>query len=150
MNVAECFRDATGAWTGINLLRMMPDDQYGQSDATATVHVVARGNGATMSYTWADGDKPQDGHLLITNGEQDGTASAVWLDSWHQSPQWMVLHGTVDDVGRITVEGTYPEDNAWRITIVPAGGELRMTMHNIMPSMDLDYQAVEVTFQRTN
>jgi hypothetical protein len=99
--------------------------------------------------SWAEEGKPQDGVLLITNGDSPGSVRAVWVDSWHQSPQWMELSGSIDDGGVIRLEGTYPEDNRWRVIIDPTDAEqVRMAMDNVMPSYDVDYQVVEAAYKR--
>lgn len=149
MNLEHCLSALEGSWLGTNRLRMMPGDPY--VDSAAEVHVtgVAGGHAMAMTYTWADGGRPQDGHLLITNGQAPGTAAAIWLDSWHQSPQWMELGGPIDDAGVVRLDGSYGQANAWRITVeVAAEDRLKVTMDNVVPEMDLDYRVVEMTCRR--
>jgi hypothetical protein len=142
-------RAVVGDWTGTNRKRMMPTDDYTETPATAAITIAAQGNAVTFAYTWAEEGKPQDGVLLITNGDAPGSVRAVWVDSWHQSPQWMELSGSIDDGGVIRLEGTYPEDNRWRVIIDPTDADqVRMAMDNVMPSYDVDYQVVEAAYKR--
>lgn len=128
-------------------MRLMPDDPYTESAATAHVRLAARGNLATVAYTWTTEDTEQDGLLLLGDGEDPGTAVAVWCDSWHQSPQWMTCSGRIDE-GRITLDGKYAggDDVAgWRIRVdATAARTLRIAMDNVIP--EADYQVVESTY----
>lgn len=146
MNVEKSLADVSGDWTGSNKMRILPDSEYSDTAATAKVSLVAQGRSATIGYTWADDGKPQDGVLLITDGDEPGAVAAVWVDSWHQSPQWMVLDGSVDEHGVIRLKGSYAA-GGWRIAVDPSDSDrLRLTMDNIYE--DLDYQAVEATYER--
>jgi hypothetical protein len=145
MRVSDALADLLGTWTGTNRLRVMPTDPWVESAATATVARVADGAFLTIAYTWAESGAPQDGLLLLGDGPTLGHAVATWVDSWHQSPEWMVLRGEVDD-GPVHLEGRYSPDALWRIHLVPAAEHWTMTMDNVMPGND--YPAVEVTFDR--
>lgn len=151
MDVKKSLGDLTGNWIGTNKLRVMPTDPYGESAATATITTAANGCLTTIVYTWADGDTPQDGFLAITSGQDPHEAVAVWVDTWHQSPQWMNLSGTISDTGVISLRGTYgAEDDrgGWRIHIHPIDATtVRITMDNIYT--DLDYQVVEANYSRS-
>lgn len=147
MRVTTAMAAVTGQWIGTNLLRVMPDDPYRESAATATVGTVAQGGFLTVAYSWADGDDPQDGLLLVGDGPAPGQAIATWVDSWHQSPEWMVLRGTVaEDGGAVHLEGRYSPDAQWRIHLLADGGGWRLAMDNVMPGFD--YPAVEATFRQ--
>jgi Protein of unknown function (DUF1579) len=144
MRISDALAGLVGSWTGTNRLRVMPTDPWAESAATATVARVADGAFVTIAYTWADGDAPQDGLLLVGDGPTLGHAVATWVDSWHQSPEWMVLRGEVDDGGAVHLEGRYSPDALWRIHLTPAGQRWVMAMDNVMPGND--YPAVEARF----
>jgi hypothetical protein len=130
----ESLADHVGAWTGTNQFRLMPDDPFQTSPATAQVSVAARGNLTTIAYTWAHPDDgPQEGLLVVAPGEEPHAVVTMWGDSWHQSPTPRVLHGTIDD-GRIVVRYEYGDDWWWVITIDAATGDaLVMQMDNVVP-----------------
>lgn len=146
MSIERSLSNVAGGWAGYNRMRVLPDDAYAESAATASVALVAQGKAATITYTWADGGQPQDGALLLTNDERPGLVDAAWVDSWHQGPQWMTLRGTIDDDGVIRLAGSYG-GGGWRVAIDPTAEEqLRMTMDNIFEASD--YQVVEASYRR--
>lgn len=152
MDVGEALEQLTGDWVGTNRKRMMPTDPFAESDGRLTVGLTARGSFVTLTYTWVDEGIPQDGLLLIGSGSEPDTAVATWVDSWHQSPQWMVLTGTVDSGGTIRLAGVYSfsagEEAGWQITIDPGGGNaLRVTMDNVPPGEE-PYPAMDTTYHR--
>lgn len=169
MNIVECLAPLSGSWQGRNLMRFMPTDEYQESGSTATVKATAR-DFVTLEYTWSYEGQPQNGLLLLGSGPKadvgptsDGTGAsgarpsenhveAVWVDSFHSTPTWLTLSGTVDDDGVVRLTGSYPApegpDWGWQIHIDPGDGNGgRMTMHNVVPGYD-PYQAVEATYLR--
>ncbi|WP_205660466.1 DUF1579 family protein [Amycolatopsis antarctica] len=147
MTILRNLHEAAGDWQGTNLMRMMPDDEYSPSAATASVGVAAGGHAVTVAYTWSHEGEPQDGVLLVTAGREPGTAAVAWIDSWHQNPHWMVCEGRLGDDGDIRVEGSYGRDAGWRLRLGAAGGRsLRIAMDNLGPGMD--YQVVDASFSR--
>ena len=141
MSVVDHLAPLFGSWQGTNLLRLMPTDDYQSSPATATVGVTAL-RFVSVAYTWADGDAPQDGLILI--GGTADEASAVWVDSWHTGPTWMSFTGGVED-DELRLNGTYPAEEGpdwgWQIHVRPRDAVL--TMHNIVPGSE-PYQVVEL------
>jgi hypothetical protein len=141
-----------GQWAGSNRLHVVwltPPVQ--DSDTTASVSLAAQGQFLAISYTWAYEGKPQDGLLLIGSGEAANSVKAVWIDSWHMSDKFMLLEGTVEPSGSISMRGAYAAppgpDWGWRIVIEPGDAAFRMTMHNISPEGE-EIPAVEATFAR--
>lgn len=148
MRAGECLSAAAGEWAGTNRLRMMPTDAYRASDTRATVSLAAQGNVVSIAYTWAEDGAPQEGLLVIGDGAASSEVVAVWIDSWHQHPQWMTCDGRVSEAGVVTVEGSYAVDAGWRIAIDPGEGTaLRISMENVMPGEEA-YQVVEATYAR--
>lgn len=152
MRVAERFAAVTGEWTGVNNLRMMPDDEFRGSDGSATIATQSRGNIATIAYTWSDFDgQPQAGLLVLSDGEGEGEVSAIWSDSWHQHPQWLPMTGSVSAGGVISVRGIYgagDEQGSWWIHLDPTdAARLTMTMDNEWMDSG-QYEVVRATFAR--
>lgn len=152
MKIVECLAPFMGSWRGVNRLRMLPTDEYQDSAARATVSVTAQ-EFVTIAYTWSDGDKPQNGLLLLGGtSDPEGAAAAVWVDSWHSAPAWMNLTGSIGDDGvvRLTCSYAVPPgpDWDWQIHIDPGDGNGgTITMHNVLPG-EAAYQAVEVIYDR--
>lgn len=151
MKIVECLAPFMGSWQGINRLRMLPTDEYRDSVASATVRTTAR-EFVTIAYTWAEGDEPQDGLLLLGGTPDPSAATAVWVDSWHSGPAWMNLSGTIGDDGVVRLAGSYAAppgpDWGWQIHLEPGDGHGgRITMHNVVPG-EAAYQAVEVICDR--
>ena len=148
MDLAGLIARVAGSWEGVNRLRLMPDDEYAESTATASIRVVA-GQFASIAYTWFDGDVPQDG-LAVIEGPLDDL-KAVWMDSWHSSPAWMTFTGR-EQGGTLVLEGSYAAgsgpDWGWNIHVhVDEQSHPRLTMHNVMPGHD-PYQVVELELHR--
>ena len=152
MQIVECLAPFTGTWQGHNLMRFMPTDEYQESASAATVAVTAK-DFVTIEYTWAHEGQPQNGLLLLGPGPEDGPgATAVWVDSFHATPQWLTLSGNIDHHGVVRLACTYPApegpDWGWQIHIEPGDGNGgRITMHNLVPGHD-PYQVVEATYRR--
>lgn len=142
MRIVEFLAPFMGSWDGTNDLRIMPADGYRRSPSGVAVSVTAR-DFATISYTWSEDAKPQDGLLLL--GGTAAAAAAVWADSWHTAKAWLSLAGAVGSDGVLRLTGSYaaPEgpDWGWQIHISPA--ERRITMHNVVPGHE-PYQVVEL------
>lgn len=134
-----------GDWSGTNRMRLMPDDPYTESPATAQVRPAAHSHIHTIAYTWTADGEMHDGLLLL--GPQAGSdgVAAVWCDSWHQSPHWMTLSGGAEG-GDITVRGDYGEDAGWRIHLAAGTDQFVITMHNVVPGHD--YPVVEARYHR--
>ncbi|MET4223423.1 DUF1579 family protein [Oerskovia enterophila] len=149
MRIVECLAPVLGQWQGVHRQRLLPTDEFVASDATASVTVTAR-EYVSLAYTWSDGDAPQEGLLLLSGGSGPEGVSAVWLDSWHSSPAWMLFAGTVGEDGVVRLTGSYaaPEgpDWGWQIFVAPVeGGGGRMTMLNLVPG-EAPYEAVEAVY----
>lgn len=147
MDLREFTDQVAGDWVGVNRLRLMPDDDYAESAATASVRIVA-GQFASFAYTWFDGDAAQDG-LVVIQGPLDDL-SAVWMDSWHCAPAWMTFAGRAGD-GTLALEGSYPAppgpDWGWQIHVGIHDSRPRLTMHNQVPGSD-PYQVVDLDLRQ--
>jgi hypothetical protein len=142
----EPVAELAGRWVGTNRFRLMPDDEFTPSDATAGVYRHAKGIAVVITYTWTESGVDQEGVLLVSRAAEDGV-QAVWLDSWHQSPSWMLLTGVSHD-GVITLNGSYAEGGEWQIIVDPSDG-LRLRMRNAVPGVDL-YDVVDTDFTRAD
>lgn len=136
MTIVESLAPLAGTWKGVNRLRLMPTDEFRESEASATVAVTAK-DYITVAYTWSEDGQPQNGLLLVSE------AGAVWVDSWHSSPQWLLLDREPDGGdGEIRLAGTYATDWGWRIHLQPAAA--RIVMFNAPPGHD-PYDVVEIS-----
>jgi hypothetical protein len=151
MRIVECLAPLVGRWQGVHRQRLLPTDEFVASAATASVSVTAR-EFVSLAYTWSDGDAPQEGLLLLSGGTGEDGVQGVWVDSWHQSPEWMIFSGTASDDGVVRLAGSYaaPEgpDWGWQVVLAPIeGGGGRMTMLNLVPGYD-PYEAVEAVYDQ--
>lgn len=148
MGVRTSLESLAGTWIGVKGMRFMPTDPFTESPSTAHVTITAH-NLMTITYSWSNEDGPQDGMLLIGDGSAPQQADAIWVDSFHQTPRWMVLQGAIDDSGGIWLEGVYAAppgpDWGWRIQL--SGPALQLTMLNI-PAGESPYEVVRATYTR--
>jgi hypothetical protein len=150
MTIVEALNPFLGTWRGVNRLRLLPTDEYRESEAAATVSLAAQ-NFVTVTYTWVEDGAPQDGMMLLASTAEPPGVTAVWVDSWHSSAAWMSFTGGIEADGVIRLYGSYaaPEgpDWGWQIHIESDGDTGRITMHNVVPGED-PYQAVEMAYDR--
>jgi hypothetical protein len=134
MTILAALTERAGAWTGTNGFRLMPADALHDAPATAEVSVKAGGNLAALAYTWLHpADGPQDGLLVLGPAADPPGVTALWGDSWHQSPEARVCTGT-GGVGVIKVGYEYAPGWRWEITVDPTEpGSLRLQMVNVVP-----------------
>jgi hypothetical protein len=150
MTVSEALGGLVGEWSGVNRLRIMPTDPFRDSASRAMVTLPGQGQFVSIAYTWAEAGEPQDGLILIGDGSAPREVSAIWLDAWHQHPQWMTCHGAIDETGVVRIAGTYgdePEAWGWRIAVDSDNGALRIVMANLPPGVEA-YDVVYATYQR--
>lgn len=152
MSVPGWLTACAGRWSGVNTLQdpnlMAPED----SPATAAVAVLLGGRFVRIDYTWAYRGKPQEGSLLIGGDAKTGTATAHWIDAWHNGDNVMACVGTAVEESRISLRGSYAAppgpDWGWRIDLLPGdASNFRMVMFNIWPDGREDL-AVESAFSR--
>jgi hypothetical protein len=150
MRIVDRLTPFLGAWSGVNRLRLMPTDPFRESAATAVVSITA-GEFVTVAYTWADGDQPQNGLLLLGGRRETDDASAIWVDSWHCAPEWMSFTGAVQDDG-VRVLGSYPAESGpdwgWNIHVHPGDGRGGLiAMDNVVPG-EQPYRVVEIVLNQ--
>jgi hypothetical protein len=127
--------DLAGTWSGTNGFRLMPSDPLREFPATAAVTTAAGGHLTLVTYTWQHPDDgPQDGVLLIGPTGEGDAVTATWGDSWHQQPTTMVLSGSRDADGSVSVECGYGGGWSWRIRLEIAAAGLRLLMENVVPA----------------
>lgn len=137
MRIGERLSRFVGSWGGENGLRMMPVDTYNTSPSIAEVELPAKGNVATIAYTWSDFDGvPQEGLLVVQDGPEPDQVEAVWVDTWGQHPRWMTMIGAASG-DRVSLYGTYGEgegQGGWHVHLHLDDPEtLTMTMDNTYP-----------------
>ena len=152
MNVTENYQKLVGVWDGTKKLFMSPDDPGAESNAVACVGLEAHGNFLKINYEWAFEEKPQEGLMVFGFGKESKMTS-VWIDSFHQSGDFMCCRGTIEG-DKISVKANYtqPEyaDWAWRTNLeFLTEDSFSFSMFNIEPE-GLENLAVEATFARRN
>lgn len=151
MHSEEFVRVLAGEWQGTKRLYLEPPPAPPLSspchlEATA----VAGGCFVQFDYTWTYEGADQSGVLLF-GFDDEGTASAAWIDSFHMSSKIMFCTGRAAD-GHLDVRGAYAAppgpDWGWRMAIhSSAPSELQIVMHNISPEGE-EFLAVEANFTR--
>ena len=139
MNLTEIQNNLIGDWDGKNLLRLSwvtPPDNY--SPSRLSVAPVAKGKFLLFTYTWSHENIPHEGVILLGYDNNQGVATAAWVDSWHMSGKIFSCQGTIDQQGAIDLRGSYEAppgpDWGWRITInSDSGKQLQIVMHNCTP-----------------
>ena len=142
-----------GRWRGTSrLFTPWTTPAEHDSETTAVVMPVGRGNFVTVAYTWAHEGKPCSGLLLIGRETKREVAHASWVDSWHQHEHPLTCVGEVDAAGALSVRGSYPApegpDWGWRIAIdAPDAASFRIRMYNVTPEGE-EMPAVESRYVR--
>ena len=136
MTIAEHWMALDGTWTATNALRMMPDEPYTTGPAGVEVRPGPGPGALSIRYRWHRDGSVHEGLLVVTADEGTSAAKAVWLDAFHQAPEWMELAGRHEGAGRLTLVGTYAGDWGWRISLDPTDGLPEVVMDNIPPGAD--------------
>ena len=150
MSVTENFQKLVGMWDGTNKLFMSPSDPVRDSKAVACIGLEANGKFFKINYEWSFDEKPHEGLMIFGFGKETKITS-VWVDSFHQSGDFMNCVGSIEG-GKISVKANYtqPEysDWAWRTTVeFISENAFEFTMYNVEPS-DTEHVAVEAKFER--
>jgi hypothetical protein len=139
-----------GRWQGTSTLEDPHNGIADESASTATVTPVLAGRFVRIDYAWSYDGKPQEGSLLIGLQKKAGTATAHWIDSFHNGDKVMACTGSVAEDGTVSVRGSYAAppgpDWGWRIDVIP-GETLRIVHHNVWPE-GKEELAVESAYTR--
>jgi len=123
----------------------MPQDDFVRGGASAVVRTVAGGLATQIDYSYDHADGPQSGMLLLQVAQD--RASAVFLDTFHQFPAWLMLIGTAHANG-LEVKANYAPGFEWIIAVTWASADSwRLLMSNAMAEVG-SYLAVEMDFRR--
>jgi hypothetical protein len=150
MSVTQNFHKLVGMWDGSNRLTMAPEDPVRESESMACVGLEANGKFLKINYEWSFDGKPHEG-LMIYGFGKESKMTSVWIDSFHQSGDFMNCVGTIEG-DKISVKAYYtqPEyaDWAWRTTVEFINeNEFEFTMYNVFPDGN-EAVAVESKFAR--
>ena len=150
MSIPSALSGLVGIWKATHRLWLHPGNPVRESEATATVALIAHNRFLHIAYTWSD-DGPQDGLLLIGQVDQSGQINASWIDSWHNGDNLMNCVGHLTNDGAFSVKGSYAvpsgPDWGWRIVVKPEAETWRLIMYNITPEGG-EHLAVEAVFSR--
>ena len=152
MTPAATLSDLVGEWTGDNKLWVIPGEPVRESATAARVSLVAGGRYLVLDYTWAEGGKPQDGHLVVRLASDTTDVDMVWVDSWHQGASFLRLAGIEKSSASVSALGSYaaPPGPAWgwRIAFTAESKDrYAMRMWNITPDGQ-ELLAVEAVYKR--
>lgn len=134
----------TTSWTGTNGFRLYPHEDFASGPSAATLTPVAGGTALALDYTWVHPEQgQQSGHLVIGSAHDDGTVTAAWTDTFHQSPEIRTLTGAS---ATDRASGAHPIDGegialdmeylgwGWTIAVRRQEGMLAMMMQNVIPA----------------
>ena len=140
-----------GEWRGTKQLYLEPPPAAAVSSPTKlSVVPVAGANFLRFDYDWAFEGETQEGMLLL-GVDEENTASAAWIDSFHMSSKIMSCSGTAS-AEAVELRGNYAAppgpDWSWRITVRSASADaFAIVMHNISPEGQEDL-AVQIDYAR--
>ena len=134
--IPEHFSKLVGMWDGTKKLILSPEDPVRESEAVACIGLEANGKFMKINYEWSYDGKKQEG-LLLFHLDKEANAKSVWIDSFHQSGDFMNATGDLMD-GKFSTKANYtqPEysDWAWRICLETADeNSFSLMMFNIFP-----------------
>ncbi len=148
--IAENFAKLVGTWDGTKKLYMRPEDPVFESEIVAKIGLEVDRKVLKISYEWSFKGEKKEGVLLF-HVNKEANAQSVWMDSFHQSSDFMVANGDLTD-GKISTKANYtqPEysDWAWRICL-ETGDEnsFSLIMFNVFPDGN-EVLAVDARFKR--
>ena len=150
MSVTENFKKLVGMWDGSNRLIMSPEDPIRESESVACVGLEANGKFLKINYEWSFDGTQHEG-LMIFGFGKDLKITSVWIDSFHQSGDFMNCIGKIEG-DKISVKAHYtqPEyaDWAWQTTVeFISENEFEFIMYNVFPDGN-EAVAVESKFAR--
>lgn len=148
--IPENFAGMVGMWDGTKKLIMRPEDPIHESEAIACVGLEANSKFLKINYEWSFEAKKQEG-LLLLHIDKENNAKTVWIDSFHQSGDFMMANGNFEN-GKASTKANYtqPEysDWAWRISLESTDeNSFSLTMFNIFPD-GTEVLAVDARFKR--
>jgi hypothetical protein len=150
MNIPENFQKLVGFWDGNNRLIMYPDDPVAESKAEASVGLEVHRKFLKINYKWSLEDKEHEG-LMIFGFGKEAKITSVWIDSFHQSGDFMKCAGTIEgDTISVKANYTQPEyaEWAWRTNLeFHNENSFSFTMYNVSPDGS-EALAVEAIFER--
>lgn len=145
----------TGAWFGSNGFRLRPTDAPHEAPASAEVAVAAGSAIWSIAYTWGHPEGAQEGLLVLGPGEADGTAVALWADSFHQGAGPRPLVGTLA-ADAVALSYEYAPEWRWEIIVdLTTPASLGLRMDNVVPDSAVPegarggaYAAMQFTLRR--
>lgn len=143
-----------GNWQGTNSLWLSPEDPARESATALSLAPAVNDKFIKINYTWVDGDKPQEGILIIGYETERQLATAIWTDSWHMGEKFMLCQGVIKENSSVDIRGHYQAptgpDWGWRIVIESKDeNTLNLIMYNIW-SEGKEELAVKAIYSRTS
>lgn len=149
MTFRQCFKISKETLQGLSRLNLpwIEEQPIYESASSLTMTQLPDGS-VELLYTWSHENVDQLGRLVVTESDS-GTASATWIDTWHQSDSPLKMCGEATEAGFV-LDGMYFEDEAgqwnWRIELRIQQGGYHLKMFNIEPSGE-EVWAVECLYQ---
>ena len=153
MSAPKSLEKLVGQWSGTGaLFQPWTTPSKSKYESTATIAPAALRKFITIAYKWAEGEKPQEGLLLLGCENKNEEVSCTWIDSWHMSDKTFLCKGKIDLAGVITLVGSYEAppgpDWGWRTVIEPVSDDsFKILMYNITPDGE-EMIAVENRYSR--
>jgi len=154
MKLIDIHNKYIGLWKGNHrlILSWLPDPNF-DSISNLAIKAVANNKFLMFTYDWHHEGVAQEGILLVGNNNEQSEVTASWIDSWGMGRKIMNCYGTMNEVGDISLRGSYEvQDNpdwGWRIDIpLPTDNSLQIKMYNVSPdgeeclAVDANYTSV--------
>ncbi len=152
MSFETLLNKLNGQWCGKCHLWVNPNDAGQTSKSRANIHATLNGKFLQISCTWEFYQKEQQGLMLLGYNPKKKLVFANWMDSWHQSSEFMMCEGSTSE-DQINMKGSYSVSEGptwgWKTKIIVESDEkFVLEMYNVTPAGDGMF-AVNVEFTKS-